>query len=156
LRLRPAHARQPRPGTAGPPADSGAARDQRVLAVAVVGTAGDLEQRLRSVASTAGSFELVVCAEPDPWGSVAQLPAATDVVVLALEDGARSLAALRELRRANPAWRLVVVASSTAWFEEAFELGADAWVDRTADDRTIELAVTGERLVRDRRRRTTA
>jgi DNA-binding NarL/FixJ family response regulator len=155
LRLRPAHARQPRPGTAGPGVDRDV-RDPRVLAVAVVGSAGELEQRLRSVASTAGSFELVACAEPDPWGSVTPLPAATDVVVLGLEAGARSLAALRELRRANPAWRLVVVASDTAWFEEAFELGADAWVDRTADDRTIELAVTGERLVRDRRRRSPA
>jgi DNA-binding NarL/FixJ family response regulator len=114
----------------------------------VVGDDPQVEARVRTLASAGALIEVVTEVTPDPWGAVTALPAETDVVVLTVTDGARSLAALRELRRANPAWRVVVIASSTRWFEEAFELGADAWVDRSADDRTIELALTGARFVR--------
>jgi DNA-binding NarL/FixJ family response regulator len=148
MRLRPVHTR-PRSGSISP-AEVG---DDRALATVVVGPDPELEGRLRAVASRDHSFEVVARVEPDVWGRVPELPDVTDVVVIALSDDARGLAALRELRRANPAWRLVVVARSTDRFEEAFELGADAWVDRAADDRTVELAVTGAPLVRARRRR---
>jgi DNA-binding NarL/FixJ family response regulator len=147
MRLRPAHTRSRElTGTAE-------SRSDRSLAVALVGHDPSSEARVRTVASTTSSFELVEILQPDAWGQVEELPNETDVVVVSLTDGARSLATLRELRRSNPGWRLVVVAPDTAWFEEAFELGADAWVDQSADDRTIELAVTGARFVREQKRR---
>jgi DNA-binding NarL/FixJ family response regulator len=147
MRLRPAQARS---RELSGPAKS---RNDRSLAVALVGRDPASEARVRKLASKVTTFELVEVLQPDAWGQVEELPSETDVVVVSLTDGARSLAALRELRRSNPGWRLVVVAPDTAWFEEAFELGADAWVDQEADDRTIELAVTGARFVRDQRRR---
>lgn len=147
MRLRPAHTRsRERPGTAGTTGD-------RSLAVVLVGHDPPSEARVRTVASKVSSFELVEVLQPDAWGQVEELPSETDVVIVSLADGARSLATLRELRRANPGWRLVVVAPDTMWFDEAFELGTDAWVDREADDRTIELAITGARFVREPRRR---
>jgi DNA-binding NarL/FixJ family response regulator len=148
MRLRPLQPRHRRGVDAA--AEGGRAR---ALAVAVVGDDGDLVARLGRVASTAGTFEVVAAAEPDRWGTPPPLPSETDAIVLAGGPEARSLSALRELHRTNPGWRLVVVAADTSWFEEAFELGADAWVDRTADDRTLELAITGETFVRDLRRR---
>jgi DNA-binding NarL/FixJ family response regulator len=149
MRLRPLQPRHRRGVDAA--AEGGRAR---ALAVAVVGDDGDLVARLGRVASTAGTFEVVAAADPDRWGTPPPLPSETDAIVLASGGSeTRNLAALRELHRTNPGWRLVVVSSDTSWFEEAFELGADAWVDRTADDRTLELAITGETFVRDLRRR---
>jgi DNA-binding NarL/FixJ family response regulator len=147
MRLRPAHTRSRElTGTAESWGD-------RSLAVALVGHDPISEARVRTLASRVPTLELVEVLQPNAWGQVSELPSETDVVIVSLTDGARSLAALRELRRANPGWRVVVVAPDTAWFEEAFELGADAWVDREADDRTIELAVTGARFVREPKRR---
>jgi DNA-binding NarL/FixJ family response regulator len=126
----------------------------RALAVAVLGEDRHLAERLGRVAGTAGTFEVVATASVDRWGTPPPLPSETDAIVLASGGSeTRSLAALRDLHRTNPGWRLVVVASDTSWFEEAFEVGADAWVDRTADDRTLELAITGEAFLRDVRRR---
>jgi DNA-binding NarL/FixJ family response regulator len=143
MKLRPAHVRSRRRPT--PSAPSGA----RTVAVALVDHAAATEERVRALAADTAGFEVVAAGSSDRWGGVPPLPAETDVVVLALGDGVRSLAALRELGRTGPAWRLVVIAEDTEWFEEAFELGADAWVGQAADDRTVELAITGERFVRD-------
>jgi DNA-binding NarL/FixJ family response regulator len=147
MRLRPAH----------PPSSErkspGDVRSDRCLAVAFVGQDLVSGARLRTLASKLPTFELVAAVQPDAWGQVPELPSETDVVVVSVTDGARSLAALRELRRSNPGWRVVVVAPDTTWFEEAFELGADAWVDRSADDRTVELALVGARFDRDLGRR---
>jgi DNA-binding NarL/FixJ family response regulator len=152
MRLRPLQPRHRRGVEAA--AERGRAR---ALAVAVVGEDGDLVERLGRVASAAGTFEVVAAASADRWGTPPPLPSETDAIVLASSGSeARSSAALRELHRSNPAWRLVVVATDTSWFEEAFEVGADAWVDRTADDRTLELAITGETFLRDVRRRTSS
>jgi DNA-binding NarL/FixJ family response regulator len=146
MKLRPAHVRSRRQPSSSPTPGG------RTLAVALVDHAADSEARVRTLAAGVGSFEVVAAAVSDRWGGIPALPTETDAVVLALDDGARSLAALRELRRAGPAWRLVVIADDTEWFEEAFELGADAWVGQAADDRTVELAITGERFVRNLRR----
>jgi DNA-binding NarL/FixJ family response regulator len=149
MRLRPLPPRHRR----GMGIAAGNGRD-RALAVAVLGDDRHLVERLGRVAGSAGTFAVVVSASVDRWGTPPPLPSETDAIVLASDGSeARSLAALRELHRTNPAWRLVVVATDTSWFEEAFELGADAWVDRTADDRTLELAITGETFLRDVRRR---
>jgi hypothetical protein len=148
MRLRHVPARSRR----GPDAAADRA-PSRALAVAHVGDDGQLPQRIQRVGRAAGTFELVATAAPDRWGTPPPLPSETDAIVLASDSEARSLSALRELHRTNPAWRLIVVASDVAWFEDAFELGADAWVDRTADDRTLELAITGEAFVRDAGRR---
>jgi DNA-binding NarL/FixJ family response regulator len=143
MRLRSAHVRSRR--RPSPTAPSGG----RTLAVALVDHPAVTEERVRTLAACTPSFEVVAAGTSDRWGGVPPLPCETDVVVLAVDDGARSMAALRELRRTGPAWRLVVIADDTEWFEEAFELGADAWVGQAADDRTVELAITGERFVRD-------
>jgi ActR/RegA family two-component response regulator len=117
---------------------------RRPLAVVAIDADADLDARLRTLARSTGAIELIASVETDPWGELPPLPIHTDVVVLELA-GVRGLATLRELRRANHAWRTVVVAASTSHFDEAFGLGADAWIDRVADDRTIELAITGRR-----------
>jgi DNA-binding NarL/FixJ family response regulator len=149
MRLRPLQPRHRR----GVDAAAGNGRD-RALAVAVLGDDRALVERLARVADSAGTFEVAIAADVDRWGTPPPLPSETDAIVLAGGGSeAHSLAALRELHRTNPGWRLVVVATDTSWFEEAFELGADAWVDRTADDRTLELAITGETFLRDVRRR---
>jgi DNA-binding NarL/FixJ family response regulator len=149
MRLRPAQGLPPRAT-----ATSRAEGTERILAVVVVGEDRGVEARIRELApGRRESFDVLAAVTPDRWGAVPVLPSETDVVVVTVSDGVRSLAALRDLRRMHPAWRLVVVASDIAWFEEAFELGADAWVDRAADDRTLELAITGENLIREPRRR---
>jgi DNA-binding NarL/FixJ family response regulator len=149
MRLRPLQPRHRR--GVEPAAENGRAR---ALAVAVLGEDRDVVERLGRLAATARTFEVVAAATADRWGTPPPLPSETDAIVLASGGSeARSLAALRELHRTNPGWRLVVVATDTSWFEEAFEVGADAWVDRTADDRTLELAITGESFVGDVRRR---
>jgi DNA-binding NarL/FixJ family response regulator len=145
MRLRPAHVRSRRPTSPAP-------AEGRTVAVALVDHAAATEEHVQALAADTSCFEVVAVGSSDRWGGVPPLPIETDVVVLAVGDGVRSLAALRELRRMGPAWRLVVIADDTEWFEEAFELGADAWVGQAADDRTVELAITGERFVRDRPR----
>jgi DNA-binding NarL/FixJ family response regulator len=150
MRLRPLHARSRRASD-----EAFGDASARCLAVAVVGDDDRLIDRIRRVAGTVGTFEVVAADEPDRWGTPPPLPDETDAIVVADGAEARNLAVLRELHRTNPAWRLVVLASGTEWFEEAFELGADAWVDHEADDRTLELAITGEAFVREPRRRRT-
>jgi DNA-binding NarL/FixJ family response regulator len=135
------------------PSEGGEDRRTRSFAAAVVGDDERVRDRVRRVAGEAGTFEVVAAASPDRWGTPPPLPDETDVIVVADRSEARTLAALRELHRTNPAWRLVVAAAGTDHFEEAFELGADAWVDRAADDRTLELAITGEAFVRPQRSR---
>jgi DNA-binding NarL/FixJ family response regulator len=126
---------------------------RRPLAVAGVGVDPLLEGRLERLSRTAGTLQVVAVVHPDLGGDVPPLPAETDVTVVSLGLAPTGLAALRELRRANHAWRTVVVAQDTTWFDEAFSLGADAWIDATADDRTLELAITGHRPVVDLRHR---
>jgi CheY-like chemotaxis protein len=119
----------------------------RVLVVASIGEPrGGAAARLVAVAVATGRFEVRHLGAVDRLGSAPAVPADVDVVVLDLDSlGAPGVAATRELHRRNPAWRLVVVASTTDGFEEAFEHGAHAWIGAGADDRTIEVAVTGER-----------
>jgi hypothetical protein len=136
-----------------PSTDHEARVPRRPLAVAAVGVDPLLEGRLERLSTTVGTLQLVAVVHPDLGGEVPPLPPETDATVVGLGHTPTGLAALRELRRANHAWRTVVVAADTTWFDEAFSLGADAWIDATADDRTLELAITGHRPVVDLRHR---
>jgi hypothetical protein len=64
------------------------------------------------------------------------------VVTLGEEDGHR-VADLRRAHRADPGLRTVVIGEGTTWFDAAFGAGVDAWIDHTADDATVLVALLG-------------
>lgn len=101
-----------------------------------------LATRLERLLETTDVLERRLAGHVD--GDAPPLPTATDVVVLGLSpEGAVALDVLRALRRRHPALRIVVVGSSTAHFEEAFDAGADAWVGAEAGDGTLLMAIDG-------------
>ncbi len=96
--------------------------------------------RLRTLGERSGAFTVADVTTPD-----VHVFAVTD------EDGSR-LGDLRRLTRLVPDVRTVVIGDGTERFGAAFEAGADAWIDRGADDETVVVAVTGRHPVASARR----
>jgi hypothetical protein len=131
------HTRRPVPGsTAG-------GQDGRPGPVVLpVAATTSLPRRLEQLQARSGAFHLApalpITAEVEPL----QVDDQVEVVVLPVADGdSRALATLRSLRRLHPGLGMVVVGHGTECFEEAFDLGADAWVDHSADDDTLIAAI---------------
>ena len=49
----------------------------------------------------------------------------------------------QNLARRHPRVRIVAVGASLDGFDDAFEVGADVWVDKQADDHALRVAITG-------------
>lgn len=101
--------------------------------VDVGGCAPATRARLGSLADRSGAFVV-----GDGGGSDADVL----VVTLGDEDGHR-VADLRRRHRAAPTRRTVVIGEGTTWFDAAFGAGVDAWIDHTADDATVLVAILG-------------
>jgi ActR/RegA family two-component response regulator len=109
--------------------------------VCCVDADGPTTARLRRLAARTGAFVI---------GDDA---AAAHVRVVGLTDHDGSgVHRLQRATRRSPGVRSVVIAEGTAWFEAAFEAGADAWIDRDADDDTVLVAITGRLPARSARR----
>jgi hypothetical protein len=115
------------------------------VAVAVVDPVGTTLARLLQLAAARGAFFLAPTREASR-GDAPSLPAGTDVVVVAVsDDDASGPMIVRHLHRHHRGIRIVAVGDGLHWFQDAFEFGADAWVDRGADDDTLLAALLGPR-----------
>jgi hypothetical protein len=136
MRLLPHH-RRSRDGAR--PASRG---DGPTLTIMPLSATGSLPRRLERLRDRTGTLDLV---DPAPLATDPAPPRVDDhvevAVVTAVDDDPRGLATVRALRRAYPGLGLVVVGEGTDWFEDAFDVGADAWVDHAADDTTLLEAI---------------
>ena len=119
--------------------------------VALVGTPVALRDRLGALAARSPGVTLTAHVEtPD---ELARLPVDVDVALVAVaDDDPAGALGVRQVRRALPGAHLVVAGAGTEWFEDAFDLGADAWIDHAADDATLLAAIGGVRPLARRRR----
>jgi hypothetical protein len=134
MRLLPHH-RRLRRGAAPGGRDGG-----RTPTIMPLSATASLPRRLERLRDRAGTFDL---ARPAPLeAEPPQLDEDVEVAVItATDDDPRGVAMVRALRRAYPGLGLVVVGEGTDWFEHAFDVGADAWVDHHADDDTLLEAI---------------
>lgn len=102
------------------------------VTVAITPDGDAVGERLRRIAGRRRTFMLV---EPDA-------ETRAEVLVVAVDD-VSVVAELRRVRRSPRPPRTVVIATGVDRFEAAFDAGADAWIDRTADDGTVEAAILG-------------
>jgi DNA-binding NarL/FixJ family response regulator len=135
--MRLLHHRRPRSGPGPTPHEGG--RPPTILPMSATAS---LPRRLERLRDRTGALELVdhepLIIDPAPVRMHAHVEVA---VIAAADDDPRGVAMVRSLRRAHPGLGLVVVGEGTDWFEDAFDVGADAWVDHKADDDTLLEAI---------------
>jgi hypothetical protein len=127
---------------------TGAGREDAgpVPTVLPVESGARLARRLGELRARAGTFDLAPAAGFAVDGDVPGISQGVEVAAITVtDDDARGVATVRTLRRAHDGLRLVVVGHGIDWFEDAFDFGADAWVDHTADDETLLSAIHGPR-----------
>jgi DNA-binding NarL/FixJ family response regulator len=133
------HHRRPGPGSA-----AGGHDGRPGPVVLPVATTVSLPRRLEQLQARSGAFHLAPALTISDETEVEPLRVDdhVEVVVITVADeDPRGVATLRPLRRLHPGLGVVVVGHGTEWFEEAFDLGADAWVDHSADDDTLLAAI---------------
>lgn len=115
----------------------------RVHKVAVIDPHGGTAQRLERLAALEAELRVTRIAPAVRPGDAPRLPADTRTAVIDVAEDFAQIASVRELHRLHPRLRIVAVGASLAGFDDVFDLGADVWIDREADDRALRVAVTG-------------
>jgi DNA-binding NarL/FixJ family response regulator len=138
MRLLTPH-RRPGPGSA-----AGDHEGRPGTVVLPMATTDALTRRLEHLEASSGAIRLAPALTIDVDIELEPLRVENHVEVVVLtvtDEDPRGLTTLRPLRRRHPGLGMVVVGHGTEWFEEAFDLGADAWVDHAADDATLLAAI---------------
>jgi hypothetical protein len=111
--------------------------------VAVIDPHGVTARRLERLAVDSGDLRITRIAPAAEPGHAPQVPSSVRTAVVDVAEDLAQIASVRELHRLHPRLRIIAVGASLAGFDDAFDLGADVWIDREADDHALRVAVTG-------------
>jgi hypothetical protein len=111
--------------------------------VAVIDPHGVTARRLERIAVDSGDLRVTRVAPAAAPGDAPQVPASVHTAVVDVAENIAQIASVRELHRRHPRLWIVAVGASLAGFDEAFDVGADVWIDREADDQALRVAVVG-------------